>query len=109
MHAEFISMAAALRAPSLSAMSEAVLGQRLSLVRLPSRIRSSSRGSRSAAARARSADTIAMSENSQWQIRRSLIPVRLVIHSSVVSMKVARSSLLSTAGGTHLPQPVISA
>jgi hypothetical protein len=26
-----------------------------------------------------------------------------------VSMKVARSSLLSTAGGTHFPHPVISA
>ena len=109
MHAELMSIAAAFLAPRASAMSAAVLGQRLSFVRLPSKIRSSSRGFRSAAARARLAETIAMSENSQWQIRRSLMPVRLVIHSSEVSMNVVRSSLLSTAGGTHLPQPVISA
>src|SRR5262245_54327939 len=41
--------------------------------------------------------------------RRSLIPVRVVIHSSVVSMKLARPALSSTAGGMHLPQPVMAA
>ena len=43
------------------------------------------------------------------ETRRSLIPVRLVIHSSVVSMKLARPALSSTAGGMHLPQPVMAA
>ena len=41
--------------------------------------------------------------------RRSLMPVRVVIHSSVVSMKLARPALSSTAGGMHLPQPVMAA
>ena len=44
-----------------------------------------------------------------WEIRRSLMPVRLVIHSSVVSMKLARPALSRTAGGMHLPQPVMAA
>jgi hypothetical protein len=37
------------------------------------------------------------------------MPVREVIHSSLVSIKVVRSALLNIAGGRHLPQPVISA
>ena len=109
MHAELISIAAAFFAPILSATNDAVLGQRLSLVRLPSRIKSSSNGSKSAAASAFFAATRAMSEKLQWQTRRSFIPVLVVIHSSEVSRNVAKSSLLSMAGGTHFPQPVISA
>ena len=35
--------------------------------------------------------------------------MRLKIHSSLVSRKVAMSALLSTAGGRHLPQPVMAA
>src|SRR5262249_31022879 len=42
-------------------------------------------------------------------MRRSRIPVRLTIHSSLVSSIVDRSWLLRTAGGRHLPQPVIAA
>src|SRR6516225_8920933 len=42
-------------------------------------------------------------------MRRSRIPVRLTIHSSLVSRMADRSSLFSTAGGRHFPQPVIAA
>src|SRR5690349_15040925 len=42
-------------------------------------------------------------------MRRSRMPVREVIHSSDVSKSVARSVFESTAGGKHLPQPVIAA
>ena len=42
-------------------------------------------------------------------MRRSRMPVRLTIHSSLVSRMALRSSLLSTAGGRHLPQPVMAA
>jgi hypothetical protein len=42
-------------------------------------------------------------------MRRSRMPVRLVIHSSSVSRKVEMSSFDSTAGGMHLPQPVMVA
>src|SRR6185295_3301477 len=37
------------------------------------------------------------------------MPVRLMTHSSVVSSIVARSSFDSTAGGRHLPHPVMDA
>ena len=43
------------------------------------------------------------------ETRRSWMPVRVVIHSSSVSMIVARSALDRTAGGMHLPQPVMAA
>ena len=42
-------------------------------------------------------------------MRRSWMPVRCMIHSSVVSTNVARSALDNTAGGMHLPQPVMAA
>src|SRR5271170_1558161 len=42
-------------------------------------------------------------------MRRSRMPVRLTIHSSLVSRMVDRSWLVSTAGGRHFPQPVIAA
>ena len=42
-------------------------------------------------------------------MRRSRMPVRMTIHSSLVSRKVARSALVRTAGGRHLPQPVMAA
>jgi len=41
--------------------------------------------------------------------RRSRMPVRLTIHSSSVSRNVDRSALDRTAGGMHLPQPVMAA
>src|SRR5438270_7124866 len=42
-------------------------------------------------------------------MRRSRIPVRLVIHSSEVSTSFSRSALVSLFSGTALPQPVIAA
>src|SRR5215208_1118037 len=42
-------------------------------------------------------------------MRRSLMPVRLVIHSSEVSTIRSRSALVSTRSGTAMPQPVIAA
>ncbi len=62
-----------------------------------------------AAAMAWSAATAAMSDESTWAILRSLMPERVVIHSSEVSMTFSRSELPSTAGGTHFPQPVMVA
>ena len=61
------------------------------------------------AAKARLAAKLASVAVDTWEIRRSLIPVRVEIHSSEVSKNVAKSSLLSTAGGKHFPQPVIFA
>jgi hypothetical protein len=43
------------------------------------------------------------------EILLSFIPVREMIQSSVVSRKVARSWFDNTAGGMHLPQPVMAA
>jgi hypothetical protein len=37
------------------------------------------------------------------------MPVRVVIHSSLVSRKVERSAFESTAGGIAEPQPVMAA
>ncbi len=62
-----------------------------------------------AASRACCPATTAMSEFSTCVMRRSLIPVLVVIQSSVVSVSASRSELFSTAGGTHLPHPVIVA
>src|SRR5687768_6857058 len=42
-------------------------------------------------------------------MRRSLMPVRLVIQSSEVSTIRSRSALVSTRSGTAMPQPVIAA
>src|SRR5215217_6169827 len=42
-------------------------------------------------------------------MRRSLMPVRLVIHSSEVSTIRSRSALVNTRSGTAMPQPVIAA
>ena len=40
-------------------------------------------------------------------VRRSLMPVRSVIHSSVVSSRASRSALVSTPSGSAVPQPMI--
>src|SRR5690606_10804691 len=107
--AVFKSMAAAWWAPSMNCTPEAVLGTCSSAEQVPRMIRSSSLGSSLAHASARAA---AMCDNTVMgtcEMRRSLMPVRVVIHSSLVSKNVARSALLRTAGGMHLPQPVIAA
>jgi len=43
-----------------------------------------------------------------WAILLSFTPVREVIHSSLVSRMVDRSSFVNIEGGAHMPQPVIS-
>ena len=44
-----------------------------------------------------------------FRILRSLIPVLVVIHSSVVSMIFSRSALVSLSSGTYPPTEVIAA
>src|SRR3990172_595473 len=108
-HAALRSMAAAFDAPSLACTVAAALGIARSGVHVAMMMRSRSVASMPAAARAWQGATVDMSDTSTWLIRRSLIPVRLVIHSSLVSVTVSRSALLSTVGGTQRPHPVIMA
>ncbi len=105
----FTSMAPALEAPSLAWTYEAEAGIKDSGVQVALTIRSMSSGSSPAAAMARRAAISAMSVAGTCEMRRSLIPLRVVIHSSLVSTIFSRSALLNTAGGRALPQPVISA
>ena len=72
-------------------------------------MRSTSFASSPAQASARAAATCASSMPETCETRRSWMPVRDVIHSSSVSMNDARSALVRTAGGMHLPQPVMAA
>ena len=72
-------------------------------------MRSTSFASSPAQASARAAATWASAVTGTWEMRRSRMPVRDVTHSSSVSMKVARSAFVRTAGGMHLPQPVMAA
>ena len=72
-------------------------------------IRSTDSISIPAAATARRAASSAMSDAATWEMRRSLIPLRVVIQLSLVSTINSRSALVSTVGGRALPQPVISA
>jgi hypothetical protein len=102
-------MAAARRAPSRSWTPEATLGASSSPMVLPTRTRSSASAEIPAQASARAPATTASSPSGTCETRRSFIPVRVVIHSSSVSRKVARSALVSTAGGRHFPQPVMAA
>src|SRR5581483_4598803 len=103
-------MAPARVAPSLSWTIEAVEGRKWSGEQVATMMRSRSRGLVLAILRAWRAERSARSEvASPWAIRwRCLMPVRLVIHSSEVSRPLAtRSSLVTTLGGTYIPQPVI--
>ena len=72
-------------------------------------IRSRSFGSRPAFASASCAALVDMPElvSPSSAMRRSRIPVRETIHSSVVSTICSRSKLVSTLDGTYLPHPVI--
>ena len=107
--AVFTSIDAALTAPSLTCTPEALFGTCSSKVQLPCTIRSRSAASRPAQASARRLATVARSMPGTCETRRSFMPVRVTIHSSLVSRKVDKSSLDRTAGGMHLPQPVIAA
>ena len=73
--------------------------------------RSISPGFEPASSRAAKAALAAMSDeaSSAAAIRRLLMPVRVLIHSSFVSTVFARSSLVRTLSGTQPPTPVITA
>ena len=109
MHAVLMSIAAAFVAPSMYCTPEAVFGTVSSAEQVPRTTRSMSAAWSPAQASARAAATCESTVIGTWEMRRSLMPVRLVIHSSLVSRKVARSALVRVAGGMHLPQPVIAA
>ena len=74
-------------------------------------MRSTSEGSTFASSSARNDASIAKSEAVApfSTTRLSFIPVRLVIHSSVVSSIFVKSSLVSTFPGKKDPTPVIDA
>src|SRR5688572_33368858 len=108
-HAVLMSIAAALLAPISSWIAEAGFGTCSSAEHVPSTTRSMSLGSMAAQASARIEATCDSVVIGTCDTRRSFMPVRVVIHSSVVSMKLARPALSSTAGGIHLPQPVMAA
>src|ERR1044071_3063030 len=90
-------------------MADAVFGTCSSAEHVPRTTRSMSFGSMPAQASARIDATCESVVIGTCDTRRSRMPVRLVIHSSLVSMKLARPALSSTAGGMHLPQPVMAA
>ena len=87
----------------------ATLGHRISGVQVATTTRSRLAASIPAQARARRAASSARSVVSTCDSWRFRIPVRSMIHSSLVSMSRSRSALDSDTGGTHLPHPVISA
>src|SRR5262245_16748373 len=103
------SYAAALSAPSRSARIAAVEGNRMSGVTVATISRSISSADTPACSRAARAAGREMSDSasSSSAKRRSLIPVRVTIHSSEVSTSFARSSFVTTLSGTCVPSPVI--
>ena len=88
-----MSKAAALVAPRFCCTIQAVDGKGKSGVTVPQMMRSSSAGSTSAISNARRAARVAKVEvnSPSAAIRRSLIPVRLVIQSVLVSTIRSRS------------------
>ena len=109
MRAVLTSIAAQPVAPMRCCSPEAMLGTWSSKLQVPKTMSSMSRPESPAHASARAAATCAMSAIGTWDTRRSRMPVRLVIHSSLVSSMPARSWFERTAGGRHLPQPVMAA
>ena len=103
------SIAAAVPAPSFTESPDAEFGMCSSLEQLPYTMRSRSVAAMPAQASARAAATCAIAMPDTCEMRRSRMPVRCAIHSSLVSRNVARSALVSTDGGMHLPQPVMAA
>ena len=103
------SIDAAFFAPNLYCNPDALFGTISSKLHEPYTIRSMSVAFSPAQASACIAATYDISMACTCDTRRSFMPVREVIHSSSVSRNVAKSALVSTAGGMHLPQPVIAA
>jgi hypothetical protein len=92
---------AALEAPIFVCTKQAVAGKTMSGVAVATRIKSTSSGLTLACAKAFRAAFAAMSLvcSSFAAMRRSFIPVRVVIHSSFVSTMRERSSFVSTLSG----------
>ncbi len=103
------SNTAALCAPVLRCTCAAVLGITVSGVQVATTSRSRSCASVPAAASARFPATVARSLPGTCETLRSLMPLRVLIHSSEVSITVAIWSLVKTVGGRHFPQPVMAA
>jgi hypothetical protein len=97
--------------PSAAATKQAVDGNAISGVIVPQTIRSTSLGSRPAASSARRAAAVPRTavDSPGPAMRRSLMPVRCVIHSSFVSTIVDRSSFVRRFSGTKLPVPAMMA
>src|SRR6266436_2719030 len=98
-------------APMRSCTRQAVAGKNMSGVTLASTIRSISAGSVLVCASTALAASVAMCEvavpfSTTW---RSRMPVRVTIHSSLVSTIFSRSALVITLGGTYPATPVIFA
>jgi len=89
------------RMPSLSCRITAVAGNIMSGVVVATMMRSMSSGVRPAASSARRLACSARSLVASFSatIWRSRMPVRLTIHSSVVSTRFSRSALVSTISG----------
>ena len=92
----------AFMAPSFFCTKQAVDGKNMSGVTVATMIRSISSAFTPAASMAFNAALVAMSlvASSSAAMWRSLMPVRVVIHSSDVSTNLDRSSLVSTRSGT---------
>src|SRR5947209_2939980 len=105
------SNAAALRAPSWSWMMQALAGIGMSGVTDAQITRSRSPGPTPEARRASRAARLAKNDigSSSRAIRRSRIPVRVVIQSSEVSTILSRSALVRILSGRHDPVPRMTA
>lgn len=94
--------------PSAWCTAAEVAGTARSGVQVARTRRSTSVGDRAARSRARRPASVA-SDDTVPPMRRSRIPERVAIHSSVVSRRASRSALVTTVSGKALPQPVITA
>ncbi len=108
-HAALTSKAVAFLAPSAFCTRHATDGKLLSGLIVATMIRSSFAGSKSADFNACFAAFVAkwLLRSPLAAMRRSLIPVRVVIHSSLVSTIFSRSKLVKTFSGTKLPTEMI--
>jgi hypothetical protein len=97
--------------PRAAATKQAVEGNAISGVIVPHSTRSMSFGSSPAASTARRAACVAKVavDSPGPAMRRSLMPVRCVIHWSLVSTMRDRSSFVSRFSGTKLPVPAMMA
>jgi hypothetical protein len=94
-------------APSRLCSTQAVEGNGMSPVTVPTTIRSMSAGFKFASVSAFSQALRAMSDaaSSGPDILRSFMPVRSTIHSSDVSIILSRSALVRMRSGTCMPVP----